>query len=152
MKLLGVSLQVHKWIALVVGVQVLFWTAGGVVMTAIPIERVRSEHHLAKAKPAPIDFSRTLIAGLTLMFALRAWVDCRSIIVNSAGVLVPQLAFYGGHAVLNVLLAFALAKRYGIEGVAWATVLTALVTSTWGYPWMVRKYIFGTRPTAHAGS
>ena len=51
MTLLGVSLQIHKWIALVVGVQVLFWTAGGVVMTVIPIERVRSEHHLAKALP-----------------------------------------------------------------------------------------------------
>jgi Na+-driven multidrug efflux pump len=86
------------------------------------------------------------------MFALRAWVDCRSIIVNSAGVLVPQLAFYGGHAVLNVIVAFLLAKRFGIEGVAWATVLTALVTSTWGYPWMIRKYIFGKDNAAHAGS
>jgi O-antigen/teichoic acid export membrane protein len=101
----------------------------------------------------PVDFSRTLIAGLTLMFALRAWVDCRSIIVNSAGVLIPQLAFYGGHAVLNVIVAFLLAPRFGIEGVAWATVLTALVTSTWGYPWMVRKYIFGKQQSApHAGS
>jgi uncharacterized iron-regulated membrane protein len=62
MKLLGVSLQLHKWIALVVGLQVLFWTAGGVVMTAIPIERVRSEHHLAKVKPAPLDLARTLTA------------------------------------------------------------------------------------------
>lgn len=90
----------------------------------------------------PVEFSRSLVAGLTLMFALRAWVDCRSIIVNSAGVLAPQLWFFGGHAVLNVFVAFLLAPRYGIEGVAWATVLTALVTSAWGYPWMVRKYIF----------
>lgn len=62
MKLLGVSLQIHKWIALVVGLQVLFWTAGGVVMTVLPIERVRSEHHLAKAAPAPLDLSRLLEA------------------------------------------------------------------------------------------
>ncbi len=32
----------------------LFWVAGGVVMTAIPIERVRSEHHVADAKPSPL--------------------------------------------------------------------------------------------------
>lgn len=48
------SIQLHKWIALIVGIQVLFWVAGGVVMTAIPIERVRSEHHVAEAKPSPL--------------------------------------------------------------------------------------------------
>lgn len=48
------SIQLHKWIALIVGVQVLFWVAGGVVMTAIPIERVRSEHHVADARPAAL--------------------------------------------------------------------------------------------------
>ncbi len=62
MTLLGVSLQLHKWIALVIGLQVLFWVAGGVVMTAIPIERVRSEHHLSKVPPAPVDLARTLTA------------------------------------------------------------------------------------------
>jgi uncharacterized iron-regulated membrane protein len=63
MTVLGVSLQLHKWIALIVGLQVLFWTAGGLVMTAIPIERVRSEHHLAKPAPAAIPFERTLSAA-----------------------------------------------------------------------------------------
>lgn len=48
------SIQLHKWIALIVGVQVLFWVAGGVVMTVIPIERVRSEHHVAEIRPAPL--------------------------------------------------------------------------------------------------
>ncbi len=48
------SIQLHKWIALIVGIQVLFWVAGGVVITAIPIERVRSEHHVAEAKPSPL--------------------------------------------------------------------------------------------------
>ena len=52
--MLRLSLQLHKWIALIVGVQVLFWVVGGIVMTAIPIERVRSEHHLAEVKPAPL--------------------------------------------------------------------------------------------------
>jgi uncharacterized iron-regulated membrane protein len=62
MTFLGASLQLHKWIALVVGLQVLFWTAGGLVMTAIPIERVRSEHHLAKTRPAPLPLAKTLAA------------------------------------------------------------------------------------------
>jgi uncharacterized iron-regulated membrane protein len=41
-------------LALVVGLQVLGWVLGGLIMTAIPIERVRSEHHLARFQPAPL--------------------------------------------------------------------------------------------------
>ncbi|HYF23440.1 MAG TPA: PepSY domain-containing protein [Caulobacteraceae bacterium] len=49
--------RLHKWLALVVGVQILFWVLGGLVMTALPIERVRSEHRLAEseARPLPLD-------------------------------------------------------------------------------------------------
>lgn len=46
--------QIHKWLALVVGLQVLGWVLGGLVMTAIPIERVRSEHHYANYQPMPL--------------------------------------------------------------------------------------------------
>jgi uncharacterized iron-regulated membrane protein len=54
-KILNLSTQLHKWIALVVGLQVLFWVGGGLVMTAIPIETVRSEHRAAESRPAPLD-------------------------------------------------------------------------------------------------
>lgn len=54
MKMLRLSTQLHKWIALAVGIQVLFWVGGGLVMTAIPIETVRSEHHVSEAKAAPL--------------------------------------------------------------------------------------------------
>jgi len=42
------STQIHKWLTLIVGLQVLGWVLGGLVMAAIPIERVRSEHHVAR--------------------------------------------------------------------------------------------------------
>jgi hypothetical protein len=42
------STQIHKWLALIVGLQVLGWVLGGLVMTAIPIERVRGEHRAAR--------------------------------------------------------------------------------------------------------
>ncbi len=48
------STQIHKWLALIVGLQVLGWVLGGLVMTAIPIERVRSEHHAAKFQPGAL--------------------------------------------------------------------------------------------------
>ena len=53
-RMLRLSTQIHKWLALIVGLQVLGWVLGGVVMTVIPIERVRSEHHIAEFAPDPL--------------------------------------------------------------------------------------------------
>lgn len=58
MKILRLSTQLHKWVALLVGLQILFWVGGGLVMTAIPIETVRSEHRAAEFKPDPLDLDR----------------------------------------------------------------------------------------------
>lgn len=52
--MLRLSTQIHKWLALVVGLQVLGWVFGGLVMVAIPIEKVRSEHHIAPFQPAAL--------------------------------------------------------------------------------------------------
>ncbi len=37
----------HKWLALIIGVQILFWVASGLFFAVFPIERVRSEHRIA---------------------------------------------------------------------------------------------------------
>lgn len=63
MKVLRLSTQIHKWVALVVGIQVLFWVGGGLVMTAIPIETVRSEHHVRKPADAPLVLDGLLPIG-----------------------------------------------------------------------------------------
>ena len=39
----------HKWLALVVGLQVLAWAASGLFMSAVPIEQVRGEHLVREA-------------------------------------------------------------------------------------------------------
>jgi len=56
------SLQLHKWIGLVVGLQVLGWVLGGLIMTAIPIERVRSEQHIATFQPDLLPLGRVITA------------------------------------------------------------------------------------------
>lgn len=60
MKVLRYSTQIHKWVGLVVGIQVLFWVGGGLVMTAIPIETVRSEHRLKTLAPSPLPLDQAL--------------------------------------------------------------------------------------------
>lgn len=54
MTLNSATTWLHKWIGLAVGIQILFWVGGGLVMTVLPIERVRSEHHIRKAEPVPL--------------------------------------------------------------------------------------------------
>jgi uncharacterized iron-regulated membrane protein len=44
----------HKWLGLIVGVQVILWVASGLFMTAVPIETVRGEHNIRKADPVPL--------------------------------------------------------------------------------------------------
>jgi len=45
---------VHKWVGVFVGIQVLLWVAGGLVMSAFPIELVRGETQAAHDEPTPI--------------------------------------------------------------------------------------------------
>ena len=54
------SVRIHKWVALIVGIQIMLWIAGGLVMSAIPIEQVRGEHKIAAANPLSVDPSELL--------------------------------------------------------------------------------------------
>lgn len=53
MKLQALASWTHKWLALIVGVQVLFWVGSGLFFAIFPIEQVRSEHRIAHQHAAP---------------------------------------------------------------------------------------------------
>jgi hypothetical protein len=46
--------KVHKWLALLMAIQILFWFVSGLFFAAVPIERVRGEHMVAEQRPVPI--------------------------------------------------------------------------------------------------
>lgn len=50
MNLARLASFVHKWLALLVGVQIVFWVVSGFVFTIIPIEQIRSEHLIRPAE------------------------------------------------------------------------------------------------------
>lgn len=54
MAILKWAVRVHKWVALIVGVQIMLWIAGGLVMSAIPIEQVRGEHKVTTSTPLAV--------------------------------------------------------------------------------------------------
>ena len=48
---------VHKWLALLMAIQILFWFVSGLFFAVFPIERVRSEHAIATQSPRPVDLA-----------------------------------------------------------------------------------------------
>lgn len=60
----------HKWIGLILGLQVLAWTVGGVVMTWLPIEEVRSEHRIATQPPKALGDTAGLMSLTDLQEAI----------------------------------------------------------------------------------
>lgn len=91
MKILRYSTQVHKWVGLVVGIQVLFWVGGGLVMTAIPIETVRSEHRLKTQTHVALPLDQVLppaeVARLSGVSPIRA--ELKTTLRGPAWVLTP---------------------------------------------------------------
>ncbi len=59
----GFWAKVHKWLALLMAVQILFWFASGLFFAWFPIERVRSEHAKAEQAGAPVPLDEAA-AGL----------------------------------------------------------------------------------------
>jgi hypothetical protein len=54
MKVATVASWIHKWLALIIGVQILLWFVSGLFFAIYPIERVRSEHRIAEQAAAPL--------------------------------------------------------------------------------------------------
>jgi O-antigen/teichoic acid export membrane protein len=89
-----------------------------------------------------VQVSRHLVVAMTALFVLWTWMGGLSILLNSAGVLRGQMWVMSLHAVLNVILAFPLARHFGVTGVAWSMTITGLLSSVWGYPWILRKHVY----------
>ena len=54
--------RVHKWLALIIGAQLLIWFASGVIMSFLPIEQVRGEHLVHRDSVMPIPAGIALVA------------------------------------------------------------------------------------------
>jgi uncharacterized iron-regulated membrane protein len=52
--------KLHKWLGLIVGIQILFWVVGGLVMSAFPIERVHGDHTRTPREPVAINMASIL--------------------------------------------------------------------------------------------
>lgn len=75
---------IHKWVGLIVGLQILAWTVSGLYMTWFPIEDVRSEKTIREAAPRDLQTAKDLIAPDRAIAAANAPVS-RLELVDIAG-------------------------------------------------------------------
>jgi uncharacterized iron-regulated membrane protein len=54
--------SIHKWVGLVVGLQILAWMVSGLFMTLVPIEQVRSEHNIRKTESLDLRAQSNVVA------------------------------------------------------------------------------------------
>jgi uncharacterized iron-regulated membrane protein len=83
--------QLHRWLGLLVGIQVLFWVLGGFIMSVLQIDAVRGEHVRAQAPATPLD------AGVPLVPLDRLLADPRF-----AGATTATLHRWLGHAAYRI--------------------------------------------------
>ena len=50
-----IAARLHFWLAAAIGLQLLAWLAGGLLMSALPIEQVRGEHKIRKQEAVLLD-------------------------------------------------------------------------------------------------
>ena len=53
-------LKFHKWVSLIIGIQIFIWVLGGVVMSVIPIEKVRGVHKVTQRYEPAFDASNLM--------------------------------------------------------------------------------------------
>lgn len=55
-------MKFHRWLGLLLGLQVILWLSGGLVMSAVSIDRVRGDDRRREAEPAPISATAALLS------------------------------------------------------------------------------------------
>ncbi|KTE20784.1 hypothetical protein ATE67_09675 [Sphingopyxis sp. H050] len=67
--------RIHKWLALVIGAQLLIWFASGTLMSFLPIDKVRGEHLVDREAVATIPPGTPMIAPARLLAQADAPVE-----------------------------------------------------------------------------
>ncbi|WP_277600072.1 PepSY domain-containing protein [Sphingomonas sp. ABOLG] len=61
--------KLHRWLSLIIGVQLLLWFSSGLLMSVLPIERVRGEHLVARDSVTPLAPAQQLASPASVLRA-----------------------------------------------------------------------------------
>lgn len=87
--------RIHKWLALIIGAQLLIWFSSGVLMSFLPIEQVRGEHLVDRDRVVAVPATLDLVPPARLIMSVKAPVESVSFAML-AGRPVAQVATSDG--------------------------------------------------------
>ena len=87
--------RIHRWLALIIGAQLLIWFSSGVIMSFLPIEQVRGEHLVNRERVIPVPHMLDLVPPAQLIASAKAPVESVSFVML-AGRPVAQVATADG--------------------------------------------------------
>lgn len=87
--------RVHKWLALIIGAQLLIWFSSGVLMSLLPIDQVRGEHLVDRERVVAVPATLDLVPPARLIASAKAPVESVSFAML-AGRPVAQVATADG--------------------------------------------------------
>lgn len=73
--------RLHKWLALIIGAQLLIWFSSGVLMSFLPIQQVRGEHLVDRENLIAIPASARLVPPERLVASSKAPVESISFVM-----------------------------------------------------------------------
>jgi hypothetical protein len=76
--------KTHRWLALIIGLQVLFWVGGGLLMSSFPIDQVHGDHLRKEVTPTKLDMNS--------LYSLAAVVDASGLNIIETQ---TKVGFYG---------------------------------------------------------
>ena len=112
-------LNLHNWMGLIIGIQIVLWFVGGLVMTVLPLDLVRGERSMAETDPVSLDMRE-----IVRLDALLELGEVRSVTARRvADVVVLQVTDFEGKSVIydaergNLLtpIPAALAEKAALE-------------------------------------
>jgi hypothetical protein len=80
---------IHKWLALLMAIQILFWFVSGLFFALAPIEQVRSEHVRAAAPAVPIAVADAAAGLQRLPADAGARIDIRTMLGRPVALVAP---------------------------------------------------------------
>jgi O-antigen/teichoic acid export membrane protein len=128
---------IRRWLSLTLVAGVVINCVTGIVLCSLkkPLYKL----WLGDAATVP---GYAVILSFTACFLMFSWMTAHGAVLNAARILKPQLVVLGTHTILTIVIMPVLITRWKTSGAACAPFLAGLLTSAWGYPFLVRKYVF----------
>lgn len=83
--------KIHRWLGLLLGIQILLWFTSGFLMSFMPIDEVRGDHLLQQNKTTPIDVSAIDLTRIEQQLdeplvgvEIKSWLNQTVLVVQTA--------------------------------------------------------------------